>query len=735
MARIIPLKTTLGIVMLTAVAGLYGCPVHDGVTTAGTGGTGGTGALSLTGTTTLGPLNGSNITVFQVNADGSNGKQIGSGVTNNDGTFKITLTEKPTGPFRVCSADGAYTDESTGTGKTNQVKDFCALVPLNAADVNVNPLTAFIDALTKGQIKKTANPKPADLQNAVTAAQNKIQKFFALKNPPHTVKPTFAAPPTGAAPTDGYLLAALLGAYSQLEKDNGQRCGGTVAQDRLNALIADITDGVFDGKTINPLNAAETIALQVACAAAPGGKENLPVGTGTADLLNAYDEFGNTQLGQTMQVNQQTGARDAVRTAVATGDLAPPQVNVVASQGLIAIDTANKVAYVPIYTWDANSNARIAVVDLANTPTDPTKIPTISLPGSQQPIASSFDPVNHKVYVEARKGFNGSDGVFVYVIDPSTRTVLQTIDASPNGGGLSHSGTFGGIIANPTKNKVIVVGTNDLGIIRLDPQTGAPTFDVNSVISLFGTDSIALNFDTEILFVSDDGSNQLVNTSTAVPSLISFPAAGGTTDGVAFDNLTNVVAQSAEVGSDLTHIFNFNSLQIAGTAPGQSATALLITINGTGNSPNTGEGPGGQAAVNVLTHQAVAIDEFGENFKLLQLPTSQFTGAPVAATTGTGAAFQISAGVIPQASIGGTPTTLGMRGDPNSLSIDPVGNKMYALADPNVYYNGWPANDTRPLFLVEVDLAHPVQGASPTAVDAHNNPLRWTPQSRLIRLP
>jgi hypothetical protein len=80
-------------------------------------------------------------------------------------------------------------------------------------------------------------------------------------------------------------------------------------------------------------------------------------------------------------------------------------------------------------------------------------------------------------------------------------------------------------------------------------------------------------------------------------------------------------------------------------------------------------------------------------------------------------------------------TTLGMRGDPNSLSVDPVRNMMYALADPNVYYNQWPANGTRPLFLVEVDLSQPVQGASPTAQDAKGNPIRWTPQSRLIRLP
>jgi hypothetical protein len=722
-------KTSISIVAVAAVSILSGCfwGEHAPATASAS-----TPPVSITGSTTLGKLGSAKIRAYMVDNQGQNGPQIGDGSTNGDGTFELKLGKMPDQPFRVCATDGNYIDESTGKTLTNQLTALCALVPGGTADVNITPLTGFADGLAKGKLKKKTAPTANDVKDALGQAQQDIQNFFKLTKAPHQIKPVFTPPAAGVPPGDDYKLGALLGAYSQLEADNSARCGDAAAQNRLEALIKDIADGVFDGKTIDPADATKLVAVIVACANAPGGKENLALGAGTAELLAALDKFAKTDFGMnTMHLDQQPALRDDVRTAVATGALAPPQITVVASQGLIAIDTGNKMAYVPVYSFDANGNARIAVVDLINTPTDPTKIPTISLPGSVQPIASSFDSLNHRVYVEARRSDNG---INVYQIDPSTRAVLRTIDAK----GLTHSGSFGGIIANPAKNKVIVVGTNSLGII--DISVDPPVFVANSVIQLFGTDSIALNFDTQILFNSSDGSNQLIDTSVTPPTTTSFPSGPGTTDGVAFDNLTNVVILDPEF-VDETHVFNFGSL----TTMGGASDAPRITVPGLGATDVRGEGPGGQAAINVLTHQGIVADEFGENFKLLQLPTATFTGPvnnngqPGSNTTANASsAFQIAATVIPKATLGGLATQLTVRGDPSSVSIDPVRNFMYALADTATGYNQWPTGDaTRPLFLVEEDLSQPVLGASPTttAVDAQKQPLRWSPASRLIRLP
>jgi hypothetical protein len=713
-------KTSISIVAVAAVSILSGCFWDDHAAA----GSSSSPPVSLVGSTTLGKLGGAKIKAFMVTNQGLNGQPIGDGTTNGDGTFELKLSKLPDQAFRVCATDGNYTDESTGNMLTNQLTELCALVPGGTGEVHITPLTGFADRLTRGRLKKKSAPTAGDLKDALTKAQLDIQKFFALTKAPHKIKPVFTPPAGGAPPGDDYKLGALLGAYSQLDADNTARCGGAAGQNRLAALIEDISDGIFDGKMVDPADAAKLVAVVVTCINAPGGKENLALGTGTADLLAALDKFAKTDFGKNvMHLDMQPALRDQVRTAVATGELTPPQISVVASQGLIAIDSANKVAYVPVYTFDANGNARIAVVDLINTPTNPAQIPTISLPGSIQPIASTLDSINHRVYVEARRSDNG---INVYQIDPSTRAVLRTIDAV----GLTHSGFFGGIIANPAKNKVIVVGTNDLGVI--DISVDPPVFVANSVVALFGTDSIALNFDTQILFNSSDGSNQLVDTSVIPATTKTFPSGPGTTDGVAFDNLTNILILDPEF-ADQTHVFNIGSL----TTTGGASDAPRITVPGLGATGVHGEGPGGQAAINVLTHQGVVADEFGENFKLLQLPTAIFigpannNGQPGSATTATSSsAFQIAAAVIPKATLNGVATQLTVRGDPSSLSIDPVRNFMYALADTATGFNSWPAGDaTRPLFLVEEDLSQPVLGASPTAAT------QWTPASRLIRLP
>jgi len=225
-------------------------------------------------------------------------------------------------------------------------------------------------------------------------------------------------------------------------------------------------------------------------------------------------------------------------------------------------------------------------------------------------------------------------------------------------------------------------------------------------------------------FISDDGDNQIVDTTKTPLVPVSFDSSHATTDGVAFDVATNIVILSQEVGADDAWAFNFATLNTA-VSP---ATADFVRVPGLGEAGVLGEGPGGMTVISCTTHQAVVADERGgENFKLLQLPTKPVAGAldnkgqPGTGTTPDAASvFTIAAAQIPTGTGG---ATLGMGGDPNSASIDPAHNLFYATA----------ADEGGGEYLVQVDLSKPVLGASPTGgVDGKSF---WTPAGTAIPLP
>ena len=92
-------------------------------------------------------------------------------------------------------------------------------------------------------------------------------------------------------------------------------------------------------------------------------------------------------------------------------------------------------------------------------------------------------------------------------------------------------------------------------------------------------------------------------------------------------------------------------------------------------------------------------------------------------------AYTISGAIIPKGSVNGVPTQLLIAGDPNSLTVNALGN-AFMMADTGV---GSPP----PLFLVKVDLTSPVPGSSPIPrsglYGCTNTP--WIPTSKAWRLP
>jgi len=407
-------------------------------------------------------------------------------------------------------------------------------------------------------------------------------------------------------------------------------------------------------------------------------------------------------------------------------------------QGLIGIDPVNNIGYVPIYALDKSGNAQLAVVDLKVGAASPI-LKEISLAGSDQPLAVAFNPNNNTMLAEARS--SATNNITVYEISTSTQSVTNSVPAT----GLSQTGTGGGIVENADTNTAFVAGDFTLGL--LDTSKSPPVWNPASVVSTDFMDSFSVNSKTGIMFIASDSRNSIIDTTKSPLAPISFTSFA-TDDGNGFDIATNIALVSQEVGADTTTAINFATLSIsAGSATAENVLVPSVCPGGAASCSNNqsgkapfGEGPGGQAVINCSTHQAVVADEFGQNIKLVQLPSAPVAGAlnnngrPGSGTTPDAASvFTIAAAIIPQATIGGTPTQLGIVGDPNSLSVDPGHNFAYMLADTNPDFHEWTIGSTLPLFLVRVDLSAPVPGANPNGgVDGKTF---WTPVSNLIPMP
>jgi hypothetical protein len=401
-------------------------------------------------------------------------------------------------------------------------------------------------------------------------------------------------------------------------------------------------------------------------------------------------------------------------------------------QSLIAIDPVHNVGYVAIYQLDGSGDAQLAVVDLTVGAGNPV-LKTIPLIGSVQPISEVYNPNGPSILAEARDAGNV---VHIYEIDPASESVVSSIIAA----GLSDTGMSGGMVENFVSNQAIVAGTSDLGI--LDTSTSPPTWNHASVIDLadmeITIDSMALDSFTGLLFVSNLGNNIVIDTGDAplAPIVFQIDPNESLSNGVAFDIGTNILFQSQMNKSDSSYAFNFGKVNLTASP----AFANNVYIGGLGFLDPVGQGPGGMAIVNCVTHQGFIADQFGQNFKLIQLPKAQVKGGldnngqPGTDTRpNKSSAYTIAASILPVGIVSGRPTQLVAIDDPGSLAIDPERNFVYMLADTNPTVHPWDPGSTTPLFLVRVDLSQPVFGGSPTGgVDGITF---WNPASAAIPMP
>lgn len=214
------------------------------------------GSVTISGVAAKGPLNGADVTVFAVKADGTFDRtlgNIGTGKTSADGagTYSITLTSVPAGAVVVEISGGTYTDEASGTQNVKLTVPLRAVVPAVADGdkVAVTPFTelAFTKAAgSSGSIGNVTTLTKASIDDANAS----IAIMFGLGNIITTLPfdSSNAAAASGAT-ADQKKYSVALGTISQMTVTNATASGGTVNATTLGAaadkLLTDLGTDVF----------------------------------------------------------------------------------------------------------------------------------------------------------------------------------------------------------------------------------------------------------------------------------------------------------------------------------------------------------------------------------------------------------------------------------------------------------------------------------------------------------
>lgn len=294
-------------------------------------------------------VTGATVTFTAVNADGSNGATVATCQTDANGNFTCTLSPLPAGAVRACAAGGTYTSEFDGSTITSD-SQICALIDqvpgTGLTGLAITPVSDFINSLAVGDL---TSGKAATLAAAHAAATAQLDAFYSFTAgvQPETLTPKFTAADITGSP-DAFKLGAVLSSYT-LE---GETLSPADPDALIAALSADISDGVWDGKssgtpiTMDAIRKTVTYR-KVKAAAKPipldGTTTNLPPPAGTSDfvaaLLQCLDQAASqTPPGQpvpiaclvytTLTPQQLAAVYQAILTAVGASSSTPAYANV-----------------------------------------------------------------------------------------------------------------------------------------------------------------------------------------------------------------------------------------------------------------------------------------------------------------------------------------------------------------------------------------------------------------------
>ncbi len=313
-------------------------------------GTGAVAALTLSGTAVKSAVNGATVTVYEINADGTNGTVIGTGTTDSSGNFAVALTSVPTGPVRLVITGGTYTSEFSGNSVTSSSS--ISMILDSASDstsgLSVTAGSSFVDSLASGLLK---SGKASDIKTAHSGAEKVITSYFGFPSGTNleTLVPDFSSSGLATNPT-----AVAFGLIVGTLTEEGQVMNPSDPDALIGALASDISDGSWDGK-----NNGTPIPL---------GGGNLSSTAGTSDFaagLGKYIASGASPTTNGLTSSNTSDLVTTIETGVDTCSCTPAAVGLAAtSSGAI-----NSLAFGGHqYLFVAARASGIAVVDI----TDPT---------------------------------------------------------------------------------------------------------------------------------------------------------------------------------------------------------------------------------------------------------------------------------------------------------------------------------------------------------------------------
>src|SRR5690348_7999297 len=190
------------------------------------------------GTVTERPVVASTVTAYAVDpASGANLRVLATAAIDAAGTFTLSIAPRAW-PLRLVAIGGSFVG-GPDAGTLDPTRTLVALLPsatTDIANISINPLTKFVDALAVARVQSGHRAFDA----ALSGARATIESFYALSTNPARLLPDYSVAGIG---TDAGNLGLILGA---LVSEDQQLCpsapGGLVV-----ALAADISNGTFNG--------------------------------------------------------------------------------------------------------------------------------------------------------------------------------------------------------------------------------------------------------------------------------------------------------------------------------------------------------------------------------------------------------------------------------------------------------------------------------------------------------
>jgi hypothetical protein len=440
----------------------------------------GLSGVSLSGVVTKSGVSGATVTVYAINADGTNGAVLGTGTTDSNGAYSVSLATPPTGPVRVVVTGGTYISEADGTTLTSSsaVSAIVDDASTNVPGMSITAVSTFVDSLSSGLLAAGGTT----IIKAHGDAATTINGFYGF--PVSTKIESLLAKFTKADITgdpNGFLLGMIVGALTE----EGKLLHSTDPDALIEALAADIFDGKWDGK-----KGGTPVTL---------GGGTLPTTAGTSDFLSdlaTYVGTGTTPTTNGITPTDVAGIENTLGTSVGACTCTPAAVGLSAgssgainslafggkqylfvaarTQGVVVIDiTDPTVASPQVNAWpqiSSNTVGGFSGSDVGGI------VPFVGTAGHPQVLAFSYGS-KHVVVLNAQtlvSGVPGTDNP----VDAEMDVPLLATSAVQFSGGSAYIGSGvplgGSLLALATADGYIVfdaslVGTATSPIIKTYP--------------------------------------------------------------------------------------------------------------------------------------------------------------------------------------------------------------------------------------------------------------------------